>query len=193
MIADHAIAIASMTANSRKNRPTTPPMNSSGMNTASSEHVMLRIVKPISRAPSSDARSGERTGLDVARDVLGHDDRVVDDEPGRDRQRHQRQVVEAVVEQVHHAERRDQRERHDDAGDRGRAPRAQEDEHDEDHERDRDRHRLLDVVDRRADRERAIDADRHVDAGRDRRRELGHQRLDPIDHVEDVRARAGGG
>ena len=35
--------------------------------------------------------------LDVARDVLDHDDGVVDDEAGRDRERHQRQVVEAVA------------------------------------------------------------------------------------------------
>ena len=35
--------------------------------------------------------------LDVARDVLDHHDRVVDDEAGRDGERHQRQVVEAVA------------------------------------------------------------------------------------------------
>ena len=44
-------------------------------------------------------------GFDVARDVLQHDDRVVDDEAGRDRQRHQRQIVEAVAEQIHRRRR----------------------------------------------------------------------------------------
>ena len=32
-----------------------PPMNSSGMNTAASEMVMDRMVKPISREPSMEA------------------------------------------------------------------------------------------------------------------------------------------
>ena len=49
--ADSVIAIASVTANSRNSRPTMPPMNSSGMNTASSDAVMLTIVKPICLAP----------------------------------------------------------------------------------------------------------------------------------------------
>ena len=35
----------------------------------------------------------------MAHDVLQHDDGVVDDEADRDRQRHQREVVEAVAEQ----------------------------------------------------------------------------------------------
>ena len=40
-------ATDSVTANSRNSRPTWPPMNSSGMNTATSEVVMEMIVKPI--------------------------------------------------------------------------------------------------------------------------------------------------
>ena len=44
------------------------------------------------------------TCLDIARNVLDHHDRVIDDEAGRDRQRHQRQVVEAVAEEIHGAE-----------------------------------------------------------------------------------------
>ena len=44
-------------ANSRKNRPTMPPMNKMGTNTAISEMLIDTTVKPISRAPSSDARS----------------------------------------------------------------------------------------------------------------------------------------
>ena len=35
--------------------PTTPPMNSTGMNTAASDTVIDMIVKPISRAPLSAA------------------------------------------------------------------------------------------------------------------------------------------
>jgi hypothetical protein len=44
-----------VTANSRNTRPTTPLMNSTGMNTATSERVIEIIVKPISREPRKAA------------------------------------------------------------------------------------------------------------------------------------------
>ena len=88
------------------------------MKTASSETVIETMVKPICFAPSSAASSGVSPALDEARDVLGHHDGVVDDEARRDRERHQRQVVEAVAEQVHDAEGADERQRHGDARDR---------------------------------------------------------------------------
>ncbi|CKU11796.1 Uncharacterised protein [Mycobacterium tuberculosis] len=40
-----------VTANSRKRRPTMPPMSSSGMNTATSDTEIEMMVKPISPAP----------------------------------------------------------------------------------------------------------------------------------------------
>ena len=46
--------------------------------------------------------------LQMAVHVFDDDDGVVDDEPDRDRQRHQRQVVEAVAELVEHGEGADQ-------------------------------------------------------------------------------------
>ena len=55
---DTRMATAMVTANSRKSRPTMPAMNSSGMNTATSEMVMDMMVKPISAAPSSAACMG---------------------------------------------------------------------------------------------------------------------------------------
>ncbi len=69
--------------------------------------------------------------LHVPDDVLQHDDRVVDDEADRERQRHQREVVEAVAERPHHGERADDRERQRQAGDdrRGQVPQEQEDDH----------------------------------------------------------------
>ncbi len=45
-------AMVSVSANSWNSRPTTPGMNSSGMNTATSETVSDTTVKPICRAPS---------------------------------------------------------------------------------------------------------------------------------------------
>ena len=49
------IATLMVTANSWNRRPMMPLMNSTGMNTAASDSVMERMVKPISRAPSSAA------------------------------------------------------------------------------------------------------------------------------------------
>ncbi len=48
-------AADSVTANSRNRRPTCPPMNSSGMNTATSDRLIESTVKPTSRAPSKAA------------------------------------------------------------------------------------------------------------------------------------------
>ena len=44
-----------VTANSRNSRPTWPPMNSSGMKTATSDRLIDSTVKPTSRAPSRAA------------------------------------------------------------------------------------------------------------------------------------------
>src|ERR1017187_6229615 len=56
--------------------------------------------------------------LHVAHDIFQHDDGVVHHETHREGQRHQREVVEAVAQQVHHGEGSDDGERH-------RAARAQ--------------------------------------------------------------------
>ena len=53
------MAIVTTTANSLKMRPTTPPMSSTGMNTATRETVIERIVKPISPDPLSAASKGD--------------------------------------------------------------------------------------------------------------------------------------
>ena len=52
------MAMPIVTANSWNSRPMMPPMNSTGMNTAVSDSVIERIVKPISRDPSSAACRG---------------------------------------------------------------------------------------------------------------------------------------
>ena len=52
------IATAIDTANSRNTRPTIPPINKTGMNTAISEKVIDTMVKPISREPFSAASNG---------------------------------------------------------------------------------------------------------------------------------------
>ena len=105
MMADMMIVTARVTANSRNRRPTMSPMNSSGISTAISETVSETMVKPISLGALERRLQRRFALLDVARDVLDHDDGVVDDEAGGDGQRHQREVVQAVAEQVHDARR----------------------------------------------------------------------------------------
>ncbi len=55
---DTRIATLIVTANSCSSRPTMPPMNSTGMNTAASEIVIEMMVKEISLEPSKAARMG---------------------------------------------------------------------------------------------------------------------------------------
>ena len=52
------MASVSTTANSRNSRPTRPPMNRMGMNTATSEVLIESTVNPISRAPRTAAAIG---------------------------------------------------------------------------------------------------------------------------------------
>ena len=56
--AEMAMANDRVTANSRKRRPTSPPINRIGMKTASSETVIDTMVKPICLAPLKAACSG---------------------------------------------------------------------------------------------------------------------------------------
>ena len=58
MTSEIITAADSVTANSRNSRPACPPMNKSGMNTATSDTLMVSTVKPTSRAPCS-ADSGD--------------------------------------------------------------------------------------------------------------------------------------
>ena len=117
--AETRMVTVSVTANSRKRRPTMSPMKSSGMSTAISEMVSEMMVKPICSAPLQRRRMRRLALFDVADDVLDHHDGIVHHEAGGDGQRHQGEVVEAVAQQVHHAERADQGERHGDAGNDG--------------------------------------------------------------------------
>jgi hypothetical protein len=74
-------------------------------------------MPPISRIGTKRCLHSGLAGFDVSRHVFKHDDRIVDDKTGRDRQRHQRQIVKAIAQQIHHPKRADQRYRHRDARD----------------------------------------------------------------------------
>ena len=126
--------------------------------------------------------------LDVAVDVLHHDDGVVDHEADRDRQRHQRQVVEAEIEQVHRRAGSEQRERHGDARDERGPEIAQEQENDQHHEGDRQPERELHVGHRGADGRGAVENGLHLDRRRNPCSELRELVLDLVDRLDDVGA-----
>ena len=127
--------------------------------------------------------------LDVAHDVLDHHDRIVDDEAGRDGQRHQRKVVEREAGERHHAERAEQRERHRDARDDRRPQAAQEHEDHRDDEQHGETERQLDVAHRRADRDRAIRKNFQVHVGGQHRLQVRQCLAHLLDGLHDVRAR----
>ncbi len=136
------MATESVMANSRNKRPTMPPISSSGMNTATSEMLMVSTVDPISWRAFERGLEGRHALLQIARDVLDHDDGVVHHESRRNGERHQREIVETESGQIHHAERSDQRDRNGDAGNQRGSHASQEDEHHQNHQDDRNAHAL---------------------------------------------------
>ena len=92
----------------RRNLPGMPPMKATGRKTAMSESVVARTARPISLV-ALDGRDHRRLFLllDVAEDVLEHDDGVVDDDADRERQREQRDGVEREAGPPHRRERAD--------------------------------------------------------------------------------------
>ena len=105
--------------------------------------------------------------FEIAVHVLDHDDGVVDHEADRDRQRHQRQIVDRKSGEPHPGAGAGQRQRHRDAGGDGRRDPAQEHEH---HQHDQEcggQQRELHILDAGADRSGAIGQGRNLDAGRE--------------------------
>ena len=122
----------------------------------------------------------------MARDVFENHDGIVHDEPGGDGQGHQRQVVEAVTAQIHHAEGPDEGDRHRHARDEGGARASKEQEHDKDNQNRRDEQRDLDLVQRCPDRSGPIEDDGQVDGAGNGGLELGQQAAYPIDGLDDI-------
>ena len=77
---------------------------------------------------------GPHAVFEVAVHVLDHDDGVVDHEADRDRQRHQRQIVDREAGKPHAGAGAGQRQRHRDAGRNRRRDPAQEREHHHHHQ-----------------------------------------------------------
>src|SRR3981189_3509424 len=124
----------------------------------------------------------------MSHDILDHDDGVVDHEADRDRQGHQREVIETVAELVEYREGTDQRQRYGDSWNNGGPEIAQEYEDHHYHQRDRQHQRELHIADRSADGLGAVGDDMDLDRGRDRGLQYRHHRLDPIHRLDDVGA-----
>ena len=171
------IATDKVTVNSRKISPTIPPANMNGMNTATSDRLMETTVKPTSRAPEQRRAHARHARLDMPGRVLHDHDGIVDHESRRDGERHQREIVERIAEEVHRAEGADQRHRNDERRDQRRAMAVQENVDHQDDERHRKQQGLLDLPERGADGDRAVEGHHQIDLRIDRALEQGNSAL----------------
>ena len=85
--------------------------------------------------------------LHVPHDVFEHHDRVVHHEAHRKRQRHQRQIVDRVAQQIHNGEGADDGHRQRETGDYGGGEIPQKQKNYEDHQRNREIQREFHVGD----------------------------------------------
>ncbi len=121
--------------------------------------------------------------------IFEHHDRIVDHEAGRDRQGHQRQIVQAKVQEIHRAESTDDRNQHGDAwNDRG-ANIAQEQEDNQRDQENRDGQGPFGVMQRGADRNAAIGGRQEFDIAWHRRLEMRQFGLHALDRIDNVGAR----
>ena len=121
-------------------------------------------------------------------DVLEHHDGIVHHETHRQREGHQRQVVEAVAQHPHHRAGADQGkwqgQRRNERG--TEIPEEQEDHHH--HQRNRKQQRELHIVDAVFNRDGAIVNGHNADTGRQLRLKLLEYRIDPLCHINRVHA-----
>src|SRR5208282_637625 len=140
--------------------------------------------------PRSFQRRVQRriSGLQIAVDVFDHDDGVIHHKAGGDGQCHQRQIVQAVSQQVHHAKRAHDGEWNRDAGNKRGPQVSQEKENYNDHQHDGQRQLELNIFHRRTDRGGPVSKNLHFHGRGQRRLQLRQQFLDAIHHADDVRS-----
>ena len=104
---DTSTANATVTPNWKKILPIMPPMNATGMNTATTASDVDDHGEPDLVGAFLRGAVVVFPHLEVAHDVLAHHDGVVDQQADRERQRQQRHGVHREVEHPHDEERRD--------------------------------------------------------------------------------------
>ena len=138
------------------------------------------------RGPIERRRHHVLAHLHVAHDVLEHDDGVIDDEADAERNRHQREIVERVVEHPHDGEGADDRHGQREARDDRRGEVAQEQENHQHDQEDGEQQRELHVVDRGANRFGIVAERADVQRGRHFRLERGNQAHHVVDDLHGV-------
>ena len=184
--AETTTAIVRVSANSRNMRPTRPLMNSSGMNTATSDMVSEITVKPISREPASAASNGVSPSSMWRMMFSTITITSSTTKPAL--------IVSAISERLSRLKPASHITPKVAIRDTGNATpamivardRAQEQQHDEDHQRDAEHQRQLHLVDRGADGAGAVVDELQVGAGGQRAgepRQLAADAADGLDHV----------
>ena len=123
---------------------------------------------------------------DVALDVFDHDDGVVDDEAGGQRDAEQRERIDGEAEDADEGEGPDQRNRNGDGGDEGGAPVLQEEEDDQDDDDDGFDEGLDDFADGCADDGGGVEGDGVFHAGREGAGESVHLGFGIAIHLQGV-------
>ena len=126
--------------------------------------------------------------FDVPIDILHDDDGVVDHEPDRDGERHQRNGVDAEIEKVHRRKRSEQRQGNGDAGDHRCPNIAQEHENDHYDQANGERECEFDLAYSGADSLCAVEKRLHCECRGKIGREPWQLCLDPVHRFDDVGA-----
>ncbi len=128
------------------------------------------------------------SGFEMAVDVLDHHDCVVHHEPDCDDDGHQRQVVQAEAEQVHHREAGNQRHPQHRADDQRGRELAQKQCHDRDHQQHRDQQGHFHFMQRGTNGPGAVVEHRHIDRGRKHFLQAWQLALDAVHGLDNVGA-----
>ena len=126
------------------------------------------------------------TLFNIAGNIFDHHNRVIDHKASRNRQRHQGQIVDRKIAEIHHGKRTDQRKRHRDTRNDGGRHIAQEHEYHHHHQRDRQQQLELHILDRGANGDGSIGQYHHVNRRRQGSGHLRQQLLDAIDHLDHI-------
>ena len=130
--------------------------------------------------------------LDVARDALDDDDRVVHDDADRKYEREQRWEIDRKTQRGHRGERADDRDRHRGRRHQHGPPILQEDHNNDEHQNEGLEQRPVDFADRGPDEFRRVVGRDVCEALREALGELVHFRLDLLGDRDCVGARQEG-
>ena len=124
----------------------------------------------------------------MTRDIFHHHDSVIHDEARGNGQSHERKIVNAEAEQIHHRAGADQRDRDGHGGNQRGARVAQKDEDHQDHQDNGNQQRLFDVADGGANGRGAVKHHGDFNPQRNRGLDEGKLRDDAVHCVDDVGA-----